>query len=70
MMSILANGSGTSSSSLSGILEAATTMFTWFITSMGNLITFITSNPIVLIMFLILLCGSVVGMFMRIWKSA
>lgn len=57
-------------SSLAGLLEAATQMFQWFITSMGSLITFITSNPIILVMFLILLSGAVVGMFMRIWKSA
>lgn len=56
--------------SLADILSAATEMFTWFITSMGSLITFIVSNPVVLVMFLIFLCGAVVGMFMRIWKSA
>lgn len=56
--------------SLADILSAATEMFTWFITSMGSLITFIVSNPVVLVMFLILLCGAVVGMFTRIWKSA
>lgn len=59
-----------SSGSLTDLLSAATEMFTWFITSMGSLITFITSNPIILVMFLILLCGAVVGMFMRIWKSS
>jgi len=55
---------------LTDLLASAGEMFTWFLTQMGSLITFITSNPIILIMFLILLCGAVVGMFMRIWKSA
>lgn len=56
--------------SLADLLSAATEMFTWFITSMGSLVTFIVGHPIILVMFLILLCGAVVGMFMRIWKSA
>lgn len=56
--------------SLADILSSATEMFTWFITSMGSLVTFIVGHPIVLVMFMILLCGAVVGMFMRIWKSA
>ena len=56
--------------SIADILSAAGEMFTWFISQMGALITVITANPIILVMFLILLCGAVVGMFMRIWKSA
>lgn len=67
MPSILATGTA---DSLSGLLEAATSMLTWFITSMGSLVTFIVGHPIVLAGFLILLSGAVVGMFMRIWKSA
>lgn len=61
---------GSSSSSLSGILSSATEMLTWFITSMGSLLTFIFANPVILCMFLIVMCGSVVGMLMRIWHSA
>lgn len=57
-------------SSLTGLLSDATEMFTWFITSMTSLVTFIIGNPIVMAGFLILLSGAVVGMFMRIWKSA
>lgn len=62
--------SGGNTGSLADILSAATEMFTWFITSMGSLVTFIVGHPIILVMFLILLCGAVVGMFMRIWKSS
>lgn len=58
-----------SSSSVSQLLSLATEMFTWFITQMGSLVTFITTNPIILVMFLILLCGSVIGMFARVWHS-
>lgn len=57
-------------SSLTGLLSDATEMFSWFITSMTSLVTFIIGNPIVMAGFLILLSGAVVGMFMRIWKSA
>ena len=59
-----------SGGSLTDLLSAATEMFTWFISSMGSLVTFIVGHPIILVMFLILLSGAVVGMFMRIWKSA
>lgn len=61
--------SGTTSASITEILKMATEMFTWFISSMGNLVNFIFSNPAILIMFLILICGSVIGMFSRVWHS-
>lgn len=67
-MNVLA--STTTSGSLSQILEAATSLLTWFITSMGNILNFVTDNPVVLMMFLILLVGSAVGMLIRIWHSA
>ena len=55
--------------SITQVLSHATEMFTWFITQMSSLVTFISNNPIILAMFLILLCGAVVGMFSRIWRS-
>lgn len=55
---------------LSGLLSSATEVLTWFITSMGSLLTFVISHPVILMMFLILLSGSVVGMLFRIWHSA
>lgn len=63
-------GSSANSGSLSSILEAATSLLTWFITSMGKILNFVTDNPVVLMMFLILLVGSAVAMLMRIWHSA
>lgn len=56
--------------SFSAILANATEVFTWFITSMGALVTFILAHPIVLMLFMVLLSGSVIGMFLRLWKSA
>lgn len=60
----------TSSGSFTNILADATEVFTWFISSMGSLITFILANPLILMMFMILLTGSVIAMFLRLWKSA
>lgn len=59
-----------SSGSFTNILADATEVFTWFISSMGSLITFILANPLILMMFMILLTGSVIAMFLRLWKSA
>lgn len=55
---------------MTALLSSATELLTWFITSMGSLITFILGQPAILMMFLILLVGSVVGMLFRIWHSA
>lgn len=57
-------------SSLGGILDLAGELFTWLLEQMGSLVTFITSNPIILTGFIIGIAGLVVGMFMRIWRSA
>lgn len=54
---------------MSSILETATEVLTWFITSMGSMLTFITGNPVILLMFMVFLVGAVVAMLMRIWKS-
>ena len=40
----------TTSGSFTSILADATEVFTWFITSMGSLITFILANPLILMM--------------------
>lgn len=66
LLPILTTGGDT----FADILSNATSVFTWFITSMGSLVTFILAHPLVLMMFMILLSGSVIGMFMRLWKSA
>lgn len=56
-------------STVGGLLELATELLTWLITSMGSLIKFITDNPIILMMMLITLVGLVVGYLFRIWHS-
>ena len=56
-------------SSIGGLLSMATEVVTWLITTMTSYISFITDNPIILIMALIMLCGLGVGMLFRIWHS-
>ena len=56
--------------SFKALLGSATEMLTWFINSMTKLIGFILGQPAILMMFMILLVGSVVGMLFRIWHSA
>lgn len=62
--------SSSSAGDLSSILASATQLLTWFISSMGSILTFIIDNPVCLILFLILIVGSAVGMLFRIWHSA
>lgn len=59
----------TDASSMDGLLQEATKLVTWIITQMGSFLTFITTNPIVLVMFLLLLAGAGIGFLMRIWHS-
>lgn len=56
-------------STVSGLLDLATDLLTWLIASMGDLITFITGQPIILMMMIITLVGLVVGYLFRIWHS-
>lgn len=60
----------TTSTGFTDILSHATEVLTWFITSMGSIVTFILANPLVLMMFMVLLSGAAIAMFMRLWKSA
>ncbi|MCM1191048.1 MAG: hypothetical protein NC123_04390 [Butyrivibrio sp.] len=68
MFALLSGGASTAAS-ITDILKMATEMFKFFIEEMGNLVNFIFGNPAILIMFLILICGAVVGMFSRVWHS-
>lgn len=59
----------TSASTVSGLLALATELVTWLIATMGSYLTFITENPIILIMFIIMIAGLGVGMLFRVWHS-
>ena len=70
MYPILATTSEPAAGTLAALLKAGTELLTWFINSMGKVLTFILAQPAILMMFLILLVGSVVGMLFRVWHSA
>lgn len=57
------------SADLSSVTDMATQLLTWVITSMGSLLTFIRSNPEIMIWFIVAIVGFAVGMLMRIWRS-
>lgn len=69
MIPVLASA-GAETTDLGKLLASGTELLTWFITSMGKVLTFILGQPAILMMFLILLVGSVVGMLFRVWHSA
>lgn len=64
----VASGGG-DTADLSSILSAATSLATWIITTIGSFLTFITSNPVILVLFLMMLVSFAVGILFRIWRS-
>lgn len=51
------------------LLSLATELVTWLVTTMGSYLNFITANPIILIMFVVMIAGLGIGMLFRIWHS-
>lgn len=68
-ISFFVNLTAANADTLQGILDMTGTLVTWIITQMGNWLTFITSNPVVLILFLIFLAGTGLAFLLRVWKS-
>lgn len=54
---------------IDGLTSMATKVVEWLVTTMGSYLSFITSNPIILMMAIIMLAGLGVGMLFRIWHS-
>lgn len=48
------------------LLAAGTSLFSWVMTQLGSVITTITSNPILLLSFLMTLVGFVFGILRRL----
>ena len=48
------------------LLASATTLFTWVTTQLGSIISTITSNPLLLLGFLMSLVGFVIGITRRL----
>lgn len=61
--------SGGNTGDLSSILTAATQLVTWIITTIGSFLTFIVDNPVILVLFLMMIVSFAVGMLFRIWRS-
>lgn len=61
-------GEGTQevTNAMATLLEQATSLFTWVTTNLATLVTTITSNPILLLGFLMSLVGFVVGITRRL----
>lgn len=59
----------TDASTIGGLLDMATSVVTWLVTTMGSYLKFVTDNPVILIMAIIMLAGLGVGMLFRIWHS-
>lgn len=64
-----AASSSPANGSLSSILTAATELVTWIITSLGSFLSFIVDNPVILVLFLMMLVSFAVGILFRIWRS-
>lgn len=56
-------------SSFSGILDMATELLTWAITSMGQIVTFITEHPLMTMFLIFTIVGFACGFLFRIWHS-
>lgn len=64
----LSSGGG-DTGDLSSILTAATQLVTWIITTIGSFLSFIVDNPVILVLFLMMIVSFAVGMLFRIWRS-
>ena len=56
-------------STMTGLLNMGTEVVEWLVSQMGAYLTFITSNPIILLGAIIMIAGLGVGMLFRIWHS-
>lgn len=61
--------STTPAGGITQLLSYATEVFTWVMTQLGTLATFILSNPIILLSLVLTMVGFVVGFFRRVFNS-
>lgn len=57
---------GETTNAMTELLAAATSLFSWVMTQLGTVITTITSNPLLLLGFLMALVGFVIGITRRL----
>ena len=66
----MVSASGSSgNTSMSNVLSMASELMTWVITQMTAILTFITGNTLILVFFIMTICGFAIGFLMRIWRS-
>lgn len=51
------------------ILNSASELLGWVVMSMATVLNFIIENPVILVLFLMMLVSFVVGVLFRIWRS-
>lgn len=66
---LLSSGEAASNGNLSAILQAATDLVGWIVKTLGSFLTFIVDNPVILVLFLMMLVSFAVGILFRIWRS-
>lgn len=67
VFALSSGGGGTGD--LAGILSAATQLVSWVITTIGSFLTFIVDNPVILVLFLMMIVSFAIGVLFRIWRS-
>lgn len=55
--------------SLDDILNGGTSLITWVVSAMKALVDFVVSNPIVMVMFYVLLVSFAAGLIMRLIRG-
>lgn len=51
------------------ILESASELMVWVVSNLAVVLNFITGNPVILVLFLMMLVSFAVGILFRIWRS-
>lgn len=69
IFSPVVGSSAPANGSLSAILAAATELVTWVISAIGQFLNFIVANPVILVLFIVMLVSFAVGLLFRIWRS-
>lgn len=69
MLTFALTSGGTGAGDLSSILSSATALATWIISTIGSFLSFIIDNPVILVLFLMMLVSFAVGILFRIWRS-
>lgn len=69
IFSLVAGSTTPANGSLSAILASATELVTWVISAIGQFLNFIVANPVILVLFIVMLVSFAVGLLFRIWRS-